>query len=430
MHNFRVGMSSSTGRGARRRARGTGWARGARAFAALICAICIAGTGAIPPSAAAQEQLVPDEEACPACEIVVTHSVSLGEVDGPGALSGFPRSVASDSQGRFWVVYLDHMMVFSQDGSLEREVGRQGQGPGEFQDPVSIVPIADSMLVLDQNRMTVYGPSLEYVRTLTLPLAPDRSMGLPGLAVIQWPDRVVLNGLFNSPELAGWPLHLIDASGSRPEIIRSFGSNGGVLLPRGREEIEADPARGIPRLSPKRMLRYRMSVGVDGRLTVGHSYEYRIEAWDPDGEDLVQLRRQPEWFPEREDPRAWRSVSTSGRPADPFLRGLRTDREGLLWAIHHVPGENVEPRTDEPRPQGPVVVGAASSGDLDFSRSREASDTMIEILDLGRREVIARRRLDTPIDLVLGDGRLVAYAESDIGVPRLDVFSVTLVGGR
>ena len=97
-------------------------------------------------------------------------------------------SVVPLEEGRVAVVMREHVQVFNADGSLAATLGRQGQGPGEFSAPASVVPIGgDSLAVWDQNRrrVSVFTGDGRFVRELDLSeLVPLSPMAAPSLDVL------------------------------------------------------------------------------------------------------------------------------------------------------------------------------------------------------------------------------------------------------
>ncbi len=71
-----------------------------------------------------------------------------GEVDMRYAFSR-PSDVTVDSRGQIYVVdaQASKVKVFDENGGYLRELGRQGQGPGEFQRPRSIAGLVDRVVV-------------------------------------------------------------------------------------------------------------------------------------------------------------------------------------------------------------------------------------------------------------------------------------------
>ena len=130
---------------------------------------------------------VPNAVSCDACTITVRQLVRLGAEDGDGSLSGFPTAVRADSRGRYWVLeWRRPPRLFDANGRFMRNVGRIGQGPGEFVFAFDAGQVAgDSILVIDAaaRRATVFSPDLRPRRYVSL------RTQLFSTTVVRWPDR-------------------------------------------------------------------------------------------------------------------------------------------------------------------------------------------------------------------------------------------------
>ncbi len=114
--------------------------------------------------------------------IAGTHAVELselfriGSLDGPGDAFGQITGVALGRTNRLYVADdLNHdVRVFDFEGQLVRVIGRQGDGPGEFQSPWTIaLDDTDSLIVWDQRlaRFSIFDPEGAFHRSF----APPRS---------------------------------------------------------------------------------------------------------------------------------------------------------------------------------------------------------------------------------------------------------------
>jgi WD40 repeat protein len=76
-----------------------------------------------------------------------------------------------------------HLKVFDMEGNLEKIVGRQGQGPGEFAAPFSLAGNADHVFVADPFQQKVHlfdSKSLAFVRSLEAIDGTDISVDASG----------------------------------------------------------------------------------------------------------------------------------------------------------------------------------------------------------------------------------------------------------
>lgn len=100
-------------------------------------------------------------------------AIRIGTVDGPANYQFFKaRGVASLSDGTIAVLNAgEHELRFyDQTGHFIRTVGRQGNGPGEFQFPVGLRRSGDTLSVVDMvaNRLTEIAPDGQVLRTRTV----------------------------------------------------------------------------------------------------------------------------------------------------------------------------------------------------------------------------------------------------------------------
>ncbi len=116
-----------------------------------------------------------------------TWSATLEAESDPSLPLGWVSGVAVDSKRRVYVTdgVLEGIAVLGVDLTLEREVGRHGRGPGEFDWPTTIQILAgDSLYVFDASlfRVTVFEPqALAVAYTINLPLkTPSALWRIPG----------------------------------------------------------------------------------------------------------------------------------------------------------------------------------------------------------------------------------------------------------
>lgn len=109
---------------------------------------------------------------------------------------GRVSSVTMGPNDRVWIAdQLQHQIkVFRPDGSLARDVGREGQGPGEFSALYSLAWVGETLLVLDLGNGRIAELSIEGDWLGTRP-APGRVSGSPAMlrfypvsdtSVVQW----------------------------------------------------------------------------------------------------------------------------------------------------------------------------------------------------------------------------------------------------
>jgi len=87
-----------------------------------------------------------------------------------------PRALVVTDNGRLAVLDQDRVFVLSPEGSLERTVGRRGEGPGEFVDPAAIGAVGDTIFVYDDGnrRLSAFLLAGDFLRSWTVTPPPDR----------------------------------------------------------------------------------------------------------------------------------------------------------------------------------------------------------------------------------------------------------------
>ncbi len=323
--------------------------------------------------------------------------LTLGDTDGPGSLATV-EAFALRTRGGDYVVrgmYSPSLAVFDSSGRYRRTVGREGGAPGEYRGIASIANYrGDSLLVLDwgNSRFSVLDPSFSYVRGGALPFTP-------ALKTVSLGDGSFVHARHaQTPDRVGQPLQRLSPRG---EWLSSFGSADGIYRP------------DIPLL-----LSRTLATADAGRIWSAAVTAYEISRIDVASGRVVQrLFRDVPWFPD------WRRPGVVGsepdRPPRPLLVAMREDAEGLLWVLVAVP--DARWRTQVRRGQGAHGHAVADE--------QEYYDTIIEVIDPRRGELLASRRVGEYIRQFVDDA-LVGTVVEDLrdGVPRLRVWRVELMG--
>jgi hypothetical protein len=146
--------------------------------------------------------------------------------------------------------------VFDHDGRDIRSLGRQGGGPGEFQDISSLGLLGDSVYVIDQRagRATVYAANGSLAYTFRLPLLPvGRPFSgaqpialLPGSRVLAMPQLESSRLPANHPLSLHLPILIGDREGAVHRVIAHTTVGSSVLMFRvsGRTIMRTGSAAG------------------------------------------------------------------------------------------------------------------------------------------------------------------------------------------
>ncbi len=344
---------------------------------------------------AAQQQIrISDRPSCPRCEIVVSPSDAFGEESGIGTIDNlFSRGVRSRSGMTFIIgSYATSIKVFGPDARFVRVIGTEGDGPGEFRGIGSVVlDSADSLHVFDamNRRHSVFSPSLQFVRSATLPLTPgpevvDASLG-----------RWIFNASIRSRDQIGLPLHLVAGHGA---LISSFGSVTGAYRP----DIPLISSRALARAS-------------GGQVWSAHRNEYVIDLVEiTSGRIVSQIIREASWFPSRMRPTAGGMMRLQ---PDPIVQSISMDRDGLLWVLVGVPDPGwkraVRP-PDANNPHGQILDDQAFW------------NTRVDVLDPVKGLLVATHELDAFVSSHLTSGVVGTVLVLD-DIPRFHTWKLGLV---
>ena len=110
------------------------------------------------PALPAQEVLDwHDFALCNDCELEVNELVRLGDADGPGIIEGDMMLAAWDEELGYLLFPRGGtgIKIFDHDGTFMREIGREGDGPGEFRSMYDVDVIDGRIVVLDGTKGAV-----------------------------------------------------------------------------------------------------------------------------------------------------------------------------------------------------------------------------------------------------------------------------------
>lgn len=218
-----------------------------RAFAAVPLVLLMGGLGGCdsPPTAATAA----------ADTVTLERMVRIGEITGDANYQfGRVSGVAGDGAGRIYVS--DRMAsvvrTYASDGAFLQQIGREGDGPGEFRHPTDLLfDEGDRLWVRDARRATV--------------LAPRSSGGIPDSVV----ETRTFSGYTNWTSSAR--SRLIDGVYYYPDqILRSDEPPQYFYFGYDQEGVTGDTVRvpGSPALQTARAAHYMISPGT-GRMVYG-----------------------------------------------------------------------------------------------------------------------------------------------------------------
>ncbi len=260
------------------------------------------------------------EESCPWCTLTTRPFRKLGQpTDLPTPRDGaliFPggRSGSSGGAARYFVQSSEpgQLLMFDSTGTQSTAIGLQGKQPGEFQTTDAVAFDAqDSVYVLDNElrRVSVFSPTLQFVRLFPLPWAVDAFWILR--------DGRLLT--VRTPSGYGDPIAILSPRG---DVIRSFGA---PLSSDGLSCVDC----GVPvvTLAP-----------TGYRLWLAWSNRYQLEEWDLGGRRTAVLQKSSVSFGVTPPGNLRLGNADQMRDAQgarsPGLRKLVAAADGELWVAY------------------------------------------------------------------------------------------------
>jgi hypothetical protein len=278
-----------------------------------LALLLVIGFGSLPGAVAAQDTVtIRGAPQCETCRIrarLVTRLGSLGDDNGPARYVWLAR----DSRGRYLVspaASEDRVLIYGSNGRLQGELGRRGEGPGEFKVPGFVQVNADTIAVYDR----IDGARSLFTSDGTF--IPRDPTGLRiDNAVVTTQGQLLVQGRAATVSAIGLPAHRVNLGGAP----KSFGADEQLVDPRVEMTWlrHMGPARGEA-------------------VWLGHILTYVAERWSASGQRELTVRRDVPWFPPGDVERGATSVQYV-RPR-PMLIGLWEDEDQLLWMVTRVAG--------------------------------------------------------------------------------------------
>ncbi len=241
--------------------------------------------------------------------------LEVGSTGGAGEAApdefGRLTSVALAPDGTVWTsdALASAIKVFSRDGSFVRQIGRNGEGPGEFDRLYSVAFVGDTALALDFGNGRVGELSLDGEWLGQRPAAG----GLSGS-----PARLRLFVL-DSTRVSQWSF---DSSSDDFRRVWIHHTPGGVTGTRAQVEFEAPESFSMTCESPQ-MIRFfnspfapsfQQAPATDSTIWTAWTAAYRIVELDA-AEDTVRAIEVADWSPVPIDDDAWEVGSADYREA-------------------------------------------------------------------------------------------------------------------
>jgi hypothetical protein len=330
-----------------------------------------------------------------------------GDPDDPNTAFYRPSAIVAAENGNIFVVERGgkRVQMFAPDGEFLATLGKEGQGPGEFQQPTDATIAGEHLVVVDSQgrRVSVWTDEGKHVADHALPITsmPTRLVGLPDGRLVAVSMEIDL-GSIN-------PLSVATGRRATTSVLATYGPRFELL--ERLIELENPPlpsptavlnARGLMQWTIDRMAAPRLTftVGAGQAIYATSAVEYQVLAMTPEGDLSWALRvageRRP--IPEsskelrvgllaREDPDVTVDDFQWPERDRAILSSMRSDGRGRLYVYPllerpengdaeeaNVPedeGSAEAPRAravDVYSPQGDLIVAGTGSGTWSYAR--------------------------------------------------------------
>ncbi len=258
-----------------------------------------------------------------------------GGEDDEEVLFGLPTSVVTDQDGNLYVLdtQLNQVMVFSPDGEFTGTVGRQGSGPGEFQNAQQVAMLPGGGLGISQTFPgKLVGLNLDGTPLGDVQIGDPTSGGFAVLInVSSGGDNLVVSGMEGSFNQA-------DLSLTRHLFVRSYSLDGTMNQEYvAKDQIWKFDGTFTLRETEADFVWWRMAVDARGRVVVGIPRTgYEISVFSPEGTpELVFGREYPPM--ERTDAMKTRFQAMLDAQMQQLPPGSENELATLaqdIWGIH------------------------------------------------------------------------------------------------
>lgn len=303
--------------------------------------------------------------------------------------TGFMRAPWSSAPlpgGRLAGVMVNELpIVVDSTGRLVKQLGRVGQGPGEFSGAGQVrVGPGDTLFIANNHGINVFAPDLHFVRALRV------EAGYVGQFLPTREGFLVASSTMTGPTSTIQPFHLVDATG---KTIRSIG---------------LDSVK--PRTSPPY---HSIGPAPDGAFWSTVGQQHRLERWTTTGTRTTVIDTTPLWF-------------ITLPPEVPGYRSYITsvnESNGLLWVMSSVPVPNAREIVLEE--QGKKKGGAADSDMRSFPTERMYT-SHLEVFDAKTGRLIANLAIPGYTTGFIDASHFLMYKLDANDLPLLEIWEMTL----
>jgi hypothetical protein len=339
-----------------------------------------------------------DSVSCASCTIELKTITSIGgTADSLRPDAEFVRGLR-DGQGRYWIGPMQDrtIQIYDHEGRYLRSLARLGRGPGELGFPSNLaLGRGDTVAVLDnQNGIILFTPALAFGKTVV-----NRSPMRHPSGFVQTPDGQMLLSGGGRPDLQ--PLVIVDSTG---DAVNQFGLDSGKVR------------------SPS-LFQVRIFPGSHGTVWLPYNLLYRFDGWSSKGDRMYTIRRDAQWFPSFTDAELQKQMESGATNGPlPELMGGFQDSSGLLWSVVRVADARWKEVWDE------NVARHQDAGMIQDEDRIRYFDTVIEVMDPAKGELVATHRVDAVLRPIAGGPFLFSIRYDAGSRPSIDVWEFQLKG--
>lgn len=269
----------------------------------------------------------------PGCALQLAEDLRIGSLDGDGMdVFGAIGSYAASPDGSLIVVdgLGVRVSVFSADGGYAFDIGRRGEGPGEYTAPSRVFLGERGTYIYDRGlrRIQLYRPNGTYV---TGQLLPRRTLSQPSFAAA--PDGSILWAAVHIPQGLAEPqafpvLHRLSTEMS---LLGSFGAATSFGRGDAADRLQSYLGNGS------------IEIKTNGQLWYLPFALYEIQLFSRDGTLLRRVSRLHSFDLQgigfvHQVALEGRRTETSGRLTGAIIPGLDLDEAGRIWVfVRNIP---------------------------------------------------------------------------------------------
>ncbi|MDE2677949.1 MAG: 6-bladed beta-propeller [Gemmatimonadota bacterium] len=405
----------------------------------LLAPLACVDSGAPPPSAATVTDsagirivTTPPGDLVYA-ELAAEPTLSIGQLSGPDELLfGRIQSVRRDAAGNLVVadVQAHQIRIFDPQGRHLQSVGREGEGPGEFESLQGAWPVSDGGIVAADillDRITQFDAEGTPDATATLAGSEDISfstIGLAGPGMLL--SRAAAPYVFSPESLSGSTKDVMDAMVGGEEnrrllfVRHRFDGTMVDTVATGTDALRASVSRGsgiemevtsftVP-FSPR-----SVAAGSAHGVVVTDGAAYGVRVFGEDGSLRLIARI--------DDPRAIRTDAH----LEKYVRGYRSDSDEREIQ------EDIERYRQSPLPDslpGYTDLLFAEGGEV-WARRYRFEDASVARWDVFAADGFYLGRVDVPASFRIeevGRGQALGVATDELGVERVQLYGLAGLG--